>query len=120
MNLQPLENGTFSVRMTDQYGCSRESETVDVIWTGTGDQHVAAIGVFPNPMSDAARLVMSEPISKDARIEILDASGRVIRTTNGKGSRELLIERGDLESGLYLLRVLLQGVWLGSLRVVVH
>jgi hypothetical protein len=76
--------------------------------------------VFPNPMSDAARVIFSEALTSDARIELMDVNGRVLRTMNGNGTRELLIERGHLESGVYLLRVMRAAEHLGSARLVLE
>ena len=71
-------------------------------------------------MGDAARLVLSEPLGSDARMELVDINGRTVRTMNGNGKREALIERGHLESGMYVLRVLRGGELIGSVRVVVY
>jgi len=71
-------------------------------------------------MTDHARLVVPEPLAADARIVLADASGRLLRTMDGNGSRELRIERGQLEAGMYFLRVMRGGMRIGSVRIVVN
>lgn len=116
----PLVNGVYKVRMMDQYGCTKVSEAVNVI--STGMQVVGPVGmrVQPNPMTDMARLVTTGPLGADVRIELIDASGRSLRTLNGGGSREVLIERGHLESGMYILRVMRDRTRIGAVRIVVN
>ena len=81
---------------------------------------IAILDVRPNPMTDHARLVVPEPLAADARIVLADASGRLLRTMPGNGSREVLIERAHLESGLYVVRVMRGGEHLGSARMIVE
>jgi hypothetical protein len=81
---------------------------------------IPILEVIPNPMTDHAGLVVPEPLGTDARIVLLDVNGRMLRTMNGNGSREMLIERGHLESGMYVLRVTSAGVQLGATRIVVY
>ena len=80
----------------------------------------AHLAIYPNPMRGSARLDLPWPLGTDARIELVDASGRLLRTMNGNGSRELVIERGHLECGLYILRVMREGEHIGSARVIIH
>ena len=77
------------------------------------------LAVIPNPLTDHAVLVMPKPIGTDTRIELLDARGRSLRIMNGNGTREILIERGPLESGMYVLRVTGDGRNIGSARIIV-
>ncbi len=97
--------GFYSVEVTNAYGCAPMSEELQVVISGIHGPNALRMAVVPNPMSDAARVVFSEALSADARIELVDASGRVLRTLNGNGSSTVVIERGHLESGLYVLRV---------------
>ncbi len=76
------------------------------------------LAVYPNPMSEAARILFAGPVPADVRVDVLDASGRALRSIRGYGSREVLIERGHLESGLYVLRVMRGGEQVGSARIV--
>ena len=87
--------------------------------TGIAATAAPTLVVFPNPMSEAARILFAGPAPADVRVDVLDASGRVLRSIRGYGSREVLIERGHLESGMYVLRVMRAGERIGSARIVI-
>ena len=44
----------------------------------------------------------------------------MLRAQNGTGSREVLIGRGHLKSGMYVLRVMRGSGHIGSARIVIH
>lgn len=79
----------------------------------------ALLAIYPNPMRSSARMDLPWPLNADARIELVDASGRLLRTMNGNGSSTVIIERGHLESGLYVLHVVREGTRRGAARIVV-
>ena len=106
--------------MTDQYGCVKQIPSVYVIGTGTPTVGMEGILVFPNPMTDLSRVVHREPMNGGTRIELLDFNGRVVRVLFGNGTREIPIEHGHVESGLYVLRVMRGGEHLGSARIVIQ
>ncbi|MEZ4884979.1 MAG: choice-of-anchor L domain-containing protein [Chitinophagales bacterium] len=64
-----------------------------------------SIRVFPNPFSDFTTIEAEELPQGNYRLEVMDILGRKVRelkVDNGK----MNLQRGDLESGLYLIRVL--------------
>ena len=89
---------------------------IDAIGSVTSDAPFFA----PNPLEDRARLVL--PLALDSRggIELVDVHGRVVRTLASNGSREVVIERGLLDGGLYVLRVVAQDGRSTALRLVVQ
>ena len=118
MSITPEVSGSYQVMQTDQYGCARTSEQLTFVLTGIAEPG-RNMFIAPNPMSDVAHVVFSEPLSSDARMELVDVHGRVVRTMNGKGSRQVLIERGHLESGIYVVRLISDHGQLGAVRLVV-
>ncbi|MBP6391698.1 MAG: T9SS type A sorting domain-containing protein [Flavobacteriales bacterium] len=74
----------------------------------------------PNPMEDRARLVLPRTLDSRGGIELVDARGRVVRTLASNGSPEVVIERGLLDGGLYVLRVVAQDGSSTALRMVVQ
>ncbi len=73
---------------------------------------------WPSPFTDRLWVGSDLPFSADHRIDLLDAQGRILRSSRGNGTKELLIPRGALASGLYLLRVSRNGIVLATARVV--
>jgi len=58
--------------------------------------------VFPNPSNDFVNISATKKIT---RIEIVDAQGRLIKSTN-ENSSEVKIDVSDLAKGIYFLKVL--------------
>jgi len=62
----PTESGIYAVRITDSFGCTEESDCIDVIVSGTDEPLWAkGISIFPNPASD--------------RVYISNTSGKAIK-----------------------------------------
>lgn len=80
--------------------------------TGIGDPgpaHGFDAQVVPNPVTDDAQLVVTLPDGGPVRVELLDLTGRVVRTL-ADGRRSAGIQRWtlptqELGSGLYLVRI---------------
>ena len=100
-----LENGAYSAALTDTYGCTRVSAEVDVIVTGISEEQGTRMSVHPNPFTDRALIRCNELIDTGTRVDLVDVHGRVVRSTQGNGTHQLFIERGDLPGGIYVVRL---------------
>ncbi|MEZ4884986.1 MAG: FG-GAP-like repeat-containing protein [Chitinophagales bacterium] len=80
-----------------------------------------SIRVFPNPFSDYTTIEVDGLPQGNYRLEVMDILGRKVRELKVENG-ELQLERGSLESGLYLIRVLEEGNGriLGSGKVLVE
>ena len=65
-------------------------------------------------------LVFSEMLTPQHVIQLVDGQGRAVLELVGNGSGSLVLERGNLASGLYLLRVVHRGETVGLQRVAVE
>ncbi|MEZ4740072.1 MAG: T9SS type A sorting domain-containing protein [Flavobacteriales bacterium] len=99
-------SGFYSVAVTNVYACELHSEEVQVLITGVEDVPGVRMAIMPNPMTNDARVIFSAPLSAAAYVELIDINGKVLRTIQSGGQREVLLQRDGLASGLYLLRVL--------------
>ena len=108
----PMVSGDYHVVITDAYGCSQTSPVATVIIMSTSDNGTPGFRVFPNPFTDATTLMMTEAIDANTIIELVDVHGRLVRSLQGNGTRQVTIERSDLPSGMYTVLV-----WLGDGRV---
>ncbi|MEO8591678.1 MAG: T9SS type A sorting domain-containing protein, partial [Flavobacteriales bacterium] len=100
-----LENGGYSAVLTDAYGCNRVSDEVNVIVTGIAGEQGTRMSVQPNPFTDRTLIRCSELLDPGTRVDLVDVHGRVVRTLQGNGTHQLLIERGDLPAGIYVVRL---------------
>ncbi|HEY0978782.1 MAG TPA: FG-GAP-like repeat-containing protein [Flavobacteriales bacterium] len=115
-----LENGAYTVQTTSIHGCVAQSAPFVVTGMGVDGYAPPTIGAMPNPFSSGTLLVCSVPLSGSDRIELFDVHGRLVRSMRGEGSMQLFVPRADLADGLYVVRVLRNGIALGSLRVIVE
>ncbi len=88
---------------------------IEVLENGT------SIRVFPNPFSDYTTIEVNGLSQGDYRLEVMDILGRKVRELKSFDNGEWRMDRGDLESGLYLIRVLEEnGRILGSGKILVE
>lgn len=74
-----------------------------------------SLGIRPNPATDHAYLSLKGlPNTNDWDLEILDALGRPVLRQTVSGSTEYRLERGQLPSGTYLIRLSQAGRSLGT------
>lgn len=85
---------------------------VSVVCPGVGSPELEpaddGISVFPNPVHDQLRIMISDALVDGAAGELLDRSGRSIHRfslSGARGSGGMNIDLGDLASGIYLLRI---------------
>ena len=67
--------------------------------------------VYPNPASDEVNVVytLRDHLSSEVKLQVLDASGRFVdqyTTQAGAGINAFTIDRDDLVSGIYFIRVM--------------
>lgn len=98
-------NGSYTVEVTNEYGCVSVSDGFPVIGMAVETSAVLQMALIPNPARDHVRLIASEPIMPDHIISICDVHGRVLREFVGNGTREVIIDIGDLSPGLYVVQL---------------
>lgn len=113
--------GFFTVVVTSMFGCVATSEPYQVISTSSVGMAASglAISVFPVPFSNTARLVMDRPLSTKHVIDLLDPSGRMVRSWKGNGRNELVLDRSGVANGIYLVRVSDGNGQIAACRVVI-
>lgn len=102
----PSARGSYTVRVTNNEGCSAVSAPVEVADPVSVDENERAGGMrlWPNPVED----VMNVSISTNelVRMEIVDLDGRLVRTMDLQITEPTIaISTADLATGMYVLRV---------------
>jgi uncharacterized repeat protein (TIGR01451 family) len=98
------DQGAYSVFVLSEYGCEATTDPVISAGIETNSKDGLRISIEPNPFNSDTRLFLSEPIGLEDRIEFIDLTGRIVHHLVGQG-KVIAIGRGDLRSGLYLLRI---------------
>jgi hypothetical protein len=76
------------------------------------------IKIYPNPFSTYAVLQMKDEF-KNASVDIYNSFGRKVREINNLSGKEVMIERNNLQPGLYFLNIIQQGKLIGSKRLII-
>lgn len=101
----PTANGNYNVTFTDANGCSSISDAFAFISTAVSNATDAnGFGLYPNPTGGAFFITMIDQPAAGARVEVLDAAGRMVMSQNML-SRTVTVDMTGREAGLYLVRV---------------
>ncbi|MFZ1688016.1 MAG: T9SS type A sorting domain-containing protein, partial [Flavobacteriales bacterium] len=109
--------GSYAVSVTSNYGCVALSAPFSYISNSTNELSTIQCAVMPNPFSEQTLVQFNEPLTPQHGIQLIDTHGRLVRQLIGEGRNTLILERGNLAAGLYLLRVTLQGNTVGYQRI---
>ena len=93
----------------DQYGCIGISRCVEVQIkrpTNINENTTIDFELYPNPFSDQTVLELKNNNGENVEINIIDFSGKVVRTYNKTENNRIIIERNGLANGLYFLYIL--------------
>ena len=63
-----------------------------------------SILVYPNPVTNSVTIEISNNL-EISKIEIFDLYGRILRITDNINSPSVTLQRGDLQTGIYILRI---------------
>ena len=109
--LQVTQSGTYSVTVTNQFGCEATDE-VQVNFTSSIvnlGENGGTITLFPNPTTDRFSLnVNGYTGGGDIKIDLINAIGQVVKTELVSNAMESFMKEMDvttLASGTYTLRV---------------
>ncbi len=65
----------------------------------------ATILIYPNPAHTDVMLDISFLNNKSAKIEVIDAVGRIVKTIETSNDAKINLSRGNLSNGIYLIRI---------------
>ena len=96
------EPGSYTVSIINDYGCELISTAYEVISTSVDELAVHGMRVVPNPFADQTRLMFDHMVCPDETLDLVDLNGRTVRTLRGMNTREVVLSREGLPSGLYV------------------
>ena len=95
--------GTYHVEGYMDNGCGTASDTAEVMVTHIAELNGATVALYPNPAREGSWLETTG--LEGARVEVLDARGRVVIPGHIVTQSRVYLERGGAESGLYVVRL---------------
>ncbi|MBK9146831.1 MAG: T9SS type A sorting domain-containing protein [Flavobacteriales bacterium] len=97
--------GAYACEVMSAFGCTSTSADLTVLSTSVSRPSAEAALVLPNPFDDLVRIVLSQPMTTAHTLMLVDVHGSVAREWQVQPGGELLINRGQLSSGVYTLMI---------------
>lgn len=104
--------GSYQVTLiaTNASGSDTTSKTVDVVYVGVRDKvSPIGIGLYPNPAENYVMVEVSKLNGKSFDIQIMDITGRTVKSMNNLQNSVQRIERDNLSNGIYFIQVISDG-----------
>ncbi len=97
---------SYSVTVTDSNGCTAtDSVFVNSYPSGINKINTTNFKLFPNPFTETTTIQFYETPT-NATLDIIDLSGKLVRSEIISNKKQVVIERKGLSSGTYFLRVM--------------
>jgi len=101
--IKTSNNGTYTVTVTDEFGCKGEASIVVVV-AGTDEMSELSLSVFPNPATDQLHLTWPAEWLGEATADLVDVNGKIVAVLNATDTQQT-IDVSTLPEGYYLLNV---------------
>jgi hypothetical protein len=103
-----IQNGVYSLMVTDSNGCSGVSDTIHVLLEGINGQfgEWADLSIYPNPARDEFKLRTLSPIGYSMTVSIKDMFGRSVFAQNlPQLGNEVGFDISNVAAGNYMVEV---------------
>lgn len=106
----PMQNGFYSVVVTNAAGCEASSAVFDVIGLVVNEifTNGPAFGITPNPLVTTSVVLLDKNTAAEF-LTITNVQGRIIREISLAGNHPVTLDRKDFAEGMYFISVLNAG-----------
>ncbi len=99
----PLQDGDYTVLVTDSNGCSSFSNIYTYIGVGLSEiEQGLIINVYPNPFQDYTTIEFSKTLGGEYDFVIYNITGSEVQRYSAIKSNTLQIHKADIKSGVYI------------------
>ena len=100
----PTTDGSYAVYVT-QNGCKVTSGCFAFVANGiSGKMNDSGFSIYPNPFTSSTTITFNAE-QKHTVVIITNVVGKEIKSIHLNGERKLIIEKGDMEAGVYFIEV---------------
>lgn len=96
--------GNYSATVTDANGCTGTAQGTVSEPTGVSEILANGISIYPNPTLDYLVINFNSSLQQSI-VQLFDLYGKLIHEYKNISEEKLKIEKGDLSSGTYFLRI---------------
>ncbi len=101
----PVENGTYIVRVFNEYGCFSDSEPFEFIAESIEQNQNDSFTVYPNPASDKLNVYFNTKSDEIKQIKLFDSLGRMV-TKRETSENQITIDLKDFAKGNYKIQII--------------
>lgn len=102
--IQPQENGSYTVTAVDENGCYSTSNAELIDFTGLEAFNELIFNVFPNPASHVVNIAFAETLNS-AEVLITDLAGRTLVKQSILGEHFIALDISTLANGVYTIAI---------------
>ncbi|OFX66928.1 MAG: hypothetical protein A2X12_09940 [Bacteroidetes bacterium GWE2_29_8] len=107
ITIKPISNTTYTVTVSDQYGCFQTAESIVSVITSIEKLSILnskfSINIFPNPANDILNITKTTSNAKNLTVDIYDIYGKLIMKEQLTDNLQLDIKH--LESGICFIKI---------------
>ena len=110
-------NGQYTLRYTDDNGCSKFSEVTNIITIddiGFGEQDAFTVNVYPNPSSNLVNIQVDTDVDF---IQLVSMNGQTLYNDSSVHKGTNKIDLSEFETGVYILQIV-RGDLIVSKRII--
>ena len=101
-----LNPGTYTVTISDAFGCERVDSVVLSTGVGlNGFSNKRGVEVAPNPFAESTRISFANPAHEARKLEVFDGEGRRVWLLSGITGSSVEVQLSHLPKGLYFYRL---------------
>ena len=99
--LNITQNGTYIAIYDNGNGCTTEGEFVIANLSTTENDLSIKATAYPNPFNEFITIKFDETLAQNSTLLLMDISGRVVAQFDASNQNQIVIEKGNLTSGIY-------------------
>jgi uncharacterized delta-60 repeat protein len=97
----PLLNGSYTVEITDDLGCTYMSDPFIIVSAGINGNSIAGVKIYPNPFND--ELIIANDGAGELYILMTDAAGKIVYREDALNKIKTGISTSNIDPGVYML-----------------
>lgn len=101
--LTVMLNGSYSVAITDTFGCVHTSSAFSVS-LGLDETEMVNWNIYPNPANDFVTIELNQNMEVD-KIQLLDLAGRVLKEWTWDNTLKMQLDLSEIPNGYFMLQM---------------
>lgn len=118
-NYTVIQNGNYTVIVTDSTGCSATSAPFVFNNIGINESIINSIcTINPNPFNYQTTVTFNKEV-KNITLKIFDMLGKEVRSVDFSGT-QLLINKGELKEGIYFIQIVTENKTILNKKIIIE